>query len=109
MNVIESVYIITTIFKYFNKQEKNNMLKSIEFPKFLDVLLIIDDKATKAKIYKVLDRSKDYLTRSLRHLEAHGLVTLTKGSKVLSIELTSKGRDVQNILITLYNIMGLRK
>jgi DNA-binding MarR family transcriptional regulator len=89
------------------------MLKSIEFPQHLDVLLIIDDKATKSKILKVLDRSKDYITRSLKYLEAHGLVILSKGklkdSKILLIELTPKGRDVQNILITLYNIMGLRK
>jgi DNA-binding MarR family transcriptional regulator len=94
------------------------MLKSIEFPKYLDVLLIIDDKATKAKIYKILDRSKDYLTKSLRYLEAHGLVTITRGemcgryikhSRTLVIELTTKGRDVQNILLTLYNLMGLQR
>ena len=93
------------------------MLKSIEFPQYLDVLLIIDDKATRARIYKVLDRSKDYLTKSLRYLEAHGLITITKGerkgryikdSRTLVIELTRKGKDVQNILLTLYNLMGLR-
>lgn len=92
---------------------KKVMLKSIEFPQYLDVLLIIDDKATKAKIYKVLDRSKDYLTKSLRYLEAHGLVIISKGklkdSKILLIELTPNGKDVQNIIITLYNIMGLKK
>jgi DNA-binding HxlR family transcriptional regulator len=93
------------------------MLKKIEFPQYLDVLLIIDDNVTKAKIYKVLDRSKDYLTKSLRYLEAHGLIIITQGERrgktirdyrTLQITLTPKGRDVQNIIVTLYNIMGLR-
>lgn len=93
------------------------MLKKIELPQYLDVLLIIDDNVTKAKIYKVLDRSRDYLTRSLIYLESHGLITITKGERcgryikdyrTLQIHLTDKGRDVQKIIITLYNIMGLK-
>ena len=87
------------------------MLKSIEIPQYLDVLLILDDKVTKAKIYKMLDRSKDYLTRSLRYLKEHELILIerdNKDTRLVVITLTTKGKDAQNIVLTLYNMMGLR-
>ena len=83
----------------------------VELPKYIDVLLILDDKATKAKIYKILDRSKDYLTNALRYLKAKELLIIEKDHKderLIIIKLTPKGRDAQNIIITLYNILGLR-
>ena len=88
------------------------MLTQIEIPKYLDVLLILDDKVTKAKIYKILDRSSTYLTDALKYFEEHGIITITNNPKYerqLLIELTSKGKDVQNIIIALYNVMGLDK
>lgn len=88
------------------------MLTQIEIPKYLDVLLILDDKVTKAKIYKILDRSSTYLTDALKYFEEHGIITIYNNPKYerqLLIELTSKGKDVQNIIITLYNVMGLNK
>lgn len=87
------------------------MLKSIEIPQYLDVLLILDDKVTKAKIYKMLDRSKDYLTRSLRYLKEHELIIIErdiKDTRLVVITLTTKGKDAQNIVLTLYNMMGLK-
>jgi DNA-binding MarR family transcriptional regulator len=88
------------------------MLKTIELPQYIDVLLILDETSTKARIYKVLARSQDYLTKSLRYLKAHDIITISKDrkdSRLTVITLTPKGKDVQNILIALYNMMGLQK
>lgn len=101
----KSLYITSTPNLYV-------MLTSIEIPKYLDVLLILDEKVTKAKIYKILDRSTTYLTDALRYFEERGLVKLytsPKDDRQLMIELTDKGKDVQKIIITLYNVMGLNK
>jgi DNA-binding MarR family transcriptional regulator len=88
------------------------MLTSIEIPKYLDVLLILDEKITKAKIYKILDRSSTYLTDALKYFQEHKLILLynaPKDDRQLMIELTPKGKDVQKIIITLYNVMGLNQ
>lgn len=87
------------------------MLSTIEIPKYLDVLLILDDKVTKAKIYRILDRSSTYLTDALKYFEEHELIiiyTNPKNARQLQIELTPKGKDVQKIIVTLYNSMGLK-
>lgn len=88
-------------------------MQTIELPKYLDVLLIINNQATKTKIYKLLDRSKDYLTNALRYLQEKDLITITKGTRddtrIIQIELTPKGKDAQNIVYTLYALMGLKK
>jgi len=96
------------------------MLTQIELPKYLDVLLILDDKVTKTKIHKTLDRSSTYLTDALKYFEEHELILIynapkskrhnaSRNDRQLMIELTPKGKDVQNIIITLYNVMGLNK
>lgn len=87
------------------------MLRPIEIPKYLDVLLILNDKISKAKIYRTLDRSSTYLTDALRYFEQLELIKMyidPRNERQLLIELTPKGKDVQNIIITLYNAMGLK-
>lgn len=87
------------------------MLRQIEIPKYLDVLLILDDKISKAKIYHTLGRSSTYLTDALKYFEQHDLVKLytdPRQQNQLLIELTPKGKDVQNIIVTLYNALGLK-
>lgn len=89
-----------------------NMLKKVDIPQYLDVLLILDDKITKAKIYRILDRGKDYLTRSLQYLKEHDIIEIDrdkKDTRLVVITLTPKGKDVQNIVLSLYNLMGLKK
>jgi DNA-binding MarR family transcriptional regulator len=83
-----------------------------DIPKYLDVLLILDEKITKAKIYRLLDRSPDYLTTAIRRLQEQKLILVQKNPKderTLNIELTPRGRDVQNIILALYNAMGIKK
>jgi DNA-binding MarR family transcriptional regulator len=90
------------------------MLTQIEIPKYLDVLLILDPfKVTKIKrLKKNIDRSSTYICGAIVYLRDHELITIVinpRNSREQIIELTPKGADVQNIIITLYNIMGLKK
>jgi len=98
---------ITIILK--STPEKVYALEDI--PKYLDVLLILNEKITKAKIYRLLDRSPDYLTTAIRNLEKQELIIVQRNprdERTLNIELTPKGKDVQNIIIGLYNAMGIK-
>jgi len=87
------------------------MLMNIEIPKYLDVMLILDDKVTKSKIYKNLNKSSSYIGQALKYLEHHGLITMMNkphDDRQLIIELTPKGKNVQKVIITLYNSMGIK-
>lgn len=83
----------------------------LELPKYLDVLLILDKGTTRSRICRLLSRSKDYLTNALNYLVAHELITIQKGTddeRTIIITLTDKGHDAQEMIIQLYNIMGLK-
>lgn len=85
------------------------MIEQVEIPKYLDVLLILDEKVTRARINRLITRSSNYISDSLDYLQNRGIIKLStqKKSSRLIIELTDKGKDIQNIIIILYNKMGL--
>lgn len=78
-------------------------------PRFLDLLIILNDNITYTKIYKLLPRSSDYLSRGLKYLKEKRLINIIENpadARSISIQLTNKGKDAQRMLITLYNIIG---
>jgi DNA-binding MarR family transcriptional regulator len=80
-------------------------------PRYLDILIILDDEITYTRIYKSLPRCTDYITKGLRYLRDKGLITIKenpKNAKGLIITMTPKGRDTQRIVITLYNNLGIQ-
>ena len=88
-----------------NKRDK------LVLPKFLDVLLILDDEITYTKMYKALPRCTDYVTRGLKYLKDKNLIDIKENphdARGIIIVLTNEGRDAQKIIITLYNLMGIR-
>lgn len=87
------------------------MKEKLSLPKFLDILIILDDEITYTKIYKILPRCTDYLTRGLKYLKEKELITITENprdARAIIIKLTPKGRDAQRMVITLYTLMGIR-
>ena len=86
-------------------------VKVFELPQYLDVLLILDNKNTRSKIYKILPRSKDYVTSALRYLLYKELINISayqRDERTVTITLTTKGIDAQNMILQLYNILGLK-
>lgn len=86
------------------------MRDELILPKFLDILIILDDEITYTKIYKTLPRCTDYLTRGLKYLEEKGIVQIKPkpdDARAIMIILTEKGRDAQRLVLTLYNVMGI--
>lgn len=86
-------------------------MEKLTLPKFLDILIILDDEITYTKIYKTLPRCTDYLTRGLKYLKQKELIEIHEkpnDARAIIITLTPKGRDAQKIVITLYNTMGIR-
>jgi DNA-binding MarR family transcriptional regulator len=83
--------------------------QTLSLPKFLDVLLVLNDNITYTRIYRLLPRCADYLTRGLKYLKDHDLITIENNpndARAIVIKLTPKGRDAQKMLLTLYNIVG---
>ena len=86
-------------------------VKVFELPQYLDVLLILDNKNTRSKIYKILPRSKDYVTNALRYLLYKELINISsyqRDERTVTITLTPKGVDAQKMILQLYNILGLK-
>lgn len=86
-------------------------VKFFELPQYLDVLLILNDKNTRSKIYKILPRSKDYITSALRYLLYKELINISeyqKDERTVTITLTPKGVDAQKMILQLYNLLGLK-
>ena len=86
-------------------------VKVFELPQYLDVLLILDNENTRSKIYRILPRSKDYITNALRYLLYKELIIISdykKDERTVIITLTPKGVDAQKMILQLYNILGLK-
>lgn len=87
------------------------MRKKIELPKYLDVLLILDNKNTRSRIHRILPRSKDYITNALNYLLYKELINISeykRDERTVIISLTPKGTDAQKMILQLYNILGLK-
>ena len=85
-------------------------MDKLTLPRFLDILIILDDDTTHTKIYKTTARCTDYINRGLKYLKEKELITIQenpKDSRGTIIKLTTKGRDTQRIVITLYNNLGI--
>jgi predicted transcriptional regulator len=75
----------------------------MELPKFLDLLLILNDE-TNTKILKhKLQKNKDYVFAGLAYLKEKNMIELKHSGKQYVIILTSKGKDAQQIVIHLFN------
>jgi DNA-binding MarR family transcriptional regulator len=86
-------------------------VEKLTLPKFLDILIILDDDTNCTKIYKTTTRCTDYINRGLKYLRDKELITINENihdARGMIITLTPKGRDTQRIVITLYNNLGLK-
>jgi len=59
----------------------------------------------------MLPRCSDYITRGLKYLKEKELIVIQENpddTRSIIIIMTDKGRDAQRMLLTLYNLMGLK-
>lgn len=88
------------------------MRSKLDLPKFLDILILLDEQTTYTKIYKGLPKSTGYIVYGLHYLRDKGLITMSDNpcdARALVINLTDKGADAQRMVITLYGLMGIRR
>jgi DNA-binding MarR family transcriptional regulator len=77
-----------------------------QLPKYLDLLLILNEKTTTKIIKHKLKRNKDYVCRGLNYLQDKGMINLiidNKNNRRYVISLNNKGRNAQKIVILLFN------
>ena len=88
-----------------------NRIRPIEFPKYLDVLLLLQDNDNRLRVNKVLDRSEPYIVKALSYLESVGCIYFSddvKDNRKVIISLTDKGRDVKRLVLALCNCIGIK-
>ena len=83
----------------------------VELPKYLDVLLLINDFDDRTRIVRSLDRSESYVVKALDALVGYGCITVTpvaKDSKFVTIALTTKGKDVKRLVSRLLSRLDVK-
>ena len=78
----------------------------MELPKYLDLLLILNDQETTRIVQRKLQKNKDYVFAGVKYLEEKGMIDLIVDNdcgRRYKIKLLDKGKDAQKIISMLFN------